>query len=691
MSEQATVPVPAEEPKIEAQAVEPTTLATEETKPVEATPAVASSEEVPPVIAAEEKPAETAVAKDASVEPITSGVLGYKAPGLLKYGQPPCCDLGSSDHYIRHLKSSKRYFWLGNEPISTQHLSHYLRGTEAKIAHPVAAWSSQTGKGLLFLVKTEAEKNHPQDVLPLADATDVHKSAAQEFSFKIHGEKHTFKAANDAERNGWFVAIEEAVKEAKASKDGIRRSDGYQDTVKHLGMHHFHNETWKPAALAGGIAAGGAAATTIAAKKEEHHESATEPAEPAARVNSTRSVSSSDDAAKRDKNDAKKSRSVSRGKRASIFGSLLGKKEDKEVKKDEEKAEEKPATEGHVADAALTGGAATTVALKDKHEETQPEPVTTAAPAAPIAPIVAPETSEEIKEDAPVSPKPSKRNSFFGSFYQKVRSPTQEKKESEVAPIVPPKDEAPVLAEPVAPVINEPTEAPAMSAVKPTEPSTEAIKTEEAEIPATAATTPVVAEEKKEVKAETPKKEKESFLGNLLSKARAKSPAAGKRETKESSAVEAPAVPPKDEPVLEETKAESSLPSAAPATEHVPAPIAGDAEMSGATAVDASEVKATTPKESRRKSLFSGNMFRRPSQAIRRATDTKETEKENATTLKAEETPAETATDVAAPATAAQTAVETEGKPSETIGDVPAEAISVGQPQETHTTVSATA
>lgn len=666
MSEQATVPVPAEEPKIEAQAVEPTTLATEETKPVEATPAVASSEEVPPVIAAEEKPAETAVAKDASVEPITSGVLGYKAPGLLK-----------------HLKSSKRYFWLGNEPISTQHLSHYLRGTEAKIAHPVAAWSSQTGKGLLFLVKTEAEKNHPQDVLPLADATDVHKSAAQEFSFKIHGEKHTFKAANDAERNGWFVAIEEAVKEAKASKDGIRRSDGYQDTVKHLG---------KPAALAGGIAAGGAAATTIAAKKEEHHESATEPAEPAARVNSTRSVSSSDDAAKRDKNDAKKSRSVSRGKRASIFGSLLGKKEDKEVKKDEEKAEEKPATEGHVADAALTGGAATTaVALKDKHEETQPEPVTTAAPAAPIAPIVAPETSEEIKEDAPVSPKPSKRNSFFGSFYQKVRSPTQEKKESEVAPIVPPKDEAPVLAEPVAPVINEPTEAPAMSAVKPTEPSTEAIKTEEAEIPATAATTPVVAEEKKEVKAETPKKEKESFLGNLLSKARAKSPAAGKRETKESSAVEAPAVPPKDEPVLEETKAESSLPSAAPATEHVPAPIAGDAEMSGATAVDASEVKATTPKESRRKSLFSGNMFRRPSQAIRRATDTKETEKENATTLKAEETPAETATDVAAPATAAQTAVETEGKPSETIGDVPAEAISVGQPQETHTTVSATA
>ena len=135
----------------------------------------------------------------------------------------------------RQFKFSKRYFWFGNEAVSHEHLSNYLRGTEPKIAQQNAAWSSHTGKGLLYMTKTEAEKSHPQEIISLADATDLVKNAHDEFSFKIHGEKHTFKATNDTERDAWYVAIEKAIPEAKESKETVHGSDKYQETIKHLG------------------------------------------------------------------------------------------------------------------------------------------------------------------------------------------------------------------------------------------------------------------------------------------------------------------------------------------------------------------------------------------------------------------------------------------------------------------------
>lgn len=62
---------------------------------------------------------------------------------------------------------SKKYFWLGEEAVPTQSLSHYLRGEKAEVAHPTAAWSSQTGKGLLYFVKHADEKATPAGVLNL--------------------------------------------------------------------------------------------------------------------------------------------------------------------------------------------------------------------------------------------------------------------------------------------------------------------------------------------------------------------------------------------------------------------------------------------------------------------------------------------------------------------------------------------
>jgi len=85
------------------------------------------------------------------------------------------------------------------------------------------------------MTKTEAEKSHPQEIISLADVTDLVKNAHDEFSFKIHGEKHTFKATNDTERDAWYVAIEKAVPEAKESKETVHGSEKYQETIKHLG------------------------------------------------------------------------------------------------------------------------------------------------------------------------------------------------------------------------------------------------------------------------------------------------------------------------------------------------------------------------------------------------------------------------------------------------------------------------
>lgn len=74
---------------------------------------------------------------------------------------------GKTDSYRSAFRFSKKYFWFGEEAVPTQSLSHYLRGEKAEVAHPTAAWSSQTGKGLLYFVKHADEKATPAGVLNL--------------------------------------------------------------------------------------------------------------------------------------------------------------------------------------------------------------------------------------------------------------------------------------------------------------------------------------------------------------------------------------------------------------------------------------------------------------------------------------------------------------------------------------------
>jgi hypothetical protein len=64
-------------------------------------------------------------------------------------------------------RSSKKYFWLGEEAVPAANLREYLRGEKPEVAHSVAAWSTQTGKGLLYFVKHADNKEHPAGVLNL--------------------------------------------------------------------------------------------------------------------------------------------------------------------------------------------------------------------------------------------------------------------------------------------------------------------------------------------------------------------------------------------------------------------------------------------------------------------------------------------------------------------------------------------
>lgn len=202
----------------------------------------------------------------------------------------------------------------------------------------------------------------------------------------------------------------------------------------------------------------------------------------------------------------------------------------------------------------------------------KPAEETTAEPVVPV--VAAP--AEEVKVDetaAPATaekPKPQKRGSIFGSFVEKLKSPTTEKKEHEAGL--------------------------ASTPVKENETAAEAKPLEEAQVgapvvaePAVVATEPAKTEE---AKVSTPSKEKDHFkFGKFFgSKDRAKSPA---REPKVDAAA----------PQIADTNAPAT---AEPVQAVEPAPIAE-------TKVEPT-AETEAPKQDKRKSFF-GNLGRSLSKA----------------------------------------------------------------------------
>lgn len=452
----------------------------------------------------------------------------------------------------------------------------------------------------------------------------------------------------------------------------------------------------KPTALAGAASSTPKKSTDVAPKLAEGEAApATEATEETVAAPArTGSASSSSDEDKKKKK-AAKSRSASRGKRTSIFGGLLGKKDKAEEKieekkaekeeKKEEKAEEKAEKEeaAPAVEPVAEGRFMSTVRLSVSLTELAPAAVVAAPVITSDVPAVEPKVEEtpavveekKVEEKKAEKPKPTKRASIFGNFVEKLKSPTSEKKEADLVPAVPAKDtevsaEAPKLEEP-ATTETAPVLPPVETGVAPAETATEAPKVEE-----TKATTI------------SPAKEKKSFsFGKFVggNKEKVKSPATEKT----------PELPKTEEtPKVEETPAVGAPAAVEPVTE------ATKEEAKEETATEAAPTTAPVPKK--RGSIFGGLSSKKEGddkarsgfgglfRAASKAGKPKEKKEK-------EITPAAKVEEVAEPTEETTPAVEEKkeepvvaAEPT-TIGDVVPEAVSVGQDTKSTPQVSATA
>ncbi|KAF3049862.1 hypothetical protein E8E11_009587 [Didymella keratinophila] len=570
------------------------------------------------------------------VEPIYSGALGYKAPGLKNA-----------------FRFAKKYFWFGEEAIPASSLAEYLRGEKPEVAHPTAAWSSQTGKGLLFFVKHADKKESPAGVLNLAYATDLVKDGTIAFAFKIHGHKHTFEAQTLTERDGWFVAVEKAIAEAKEAKEGIESSEAYKEEKTKLS---------KPAALAGATAAAVAPKKSVdATRPAETEATTTAEATGPVRAGSSSSSSSSDAEKKNKKKAAKsKSRSVSR-KRASIFGGLLGKKDKTEEPVAEPEVKKEESVAPQIGETTTAPVITSDIPATGDELKTEATPAPVAAETATPAPVET-ETAAPVVASTPIEkddktvekPKPTKRGSIFGSFFEKVKSPSHEKKEADLIPAVEKKEETAAVSEVAKPAEETPAVAPVA------ETTTEAPLTEaKLDAPKTEAVKPV-----------TPVKEKEHFsFGKFF----------GNKEKAKSPAVETP-------PTLTKTDEAPKLEEpSAPVVANGVEPAVPVAETSAAPVEEKKE--ETLPKKEKRSSIF-GSLAR----TVSKAGGKKEPKEKKEAPATVQES-AEPADKVETPVVAEEKKEETPVVPAQqsTIGDVTPESVNVGEAPKSSAPVATTA
>ncbi|KIW67434.1 hypothetical protein PV04_06690 [Phialophora macrospora] len=471
-------------------------MSVEAPKPVEETPVVETSKALPeqpeastaPASATAAAPAETTETTPAAVEeptvaaaapedakkdeavvdivPASEGVLGYKEPTFFK-----------KFIYTKH------YFWLQEEPSTAESLTNFMRSDKGDTKHSDAAWARETGKGLLFYSKRAEDKATPAGIINLTEASVVTKEGFNQFSFKAGAHQHRFEAATSKERDSWVLAVEKIIEDTKGLKDEITGRDSYKKNVE---------EYSKPA-----FSSAAAAVKTPRSKSKEPKKSvdAATAAEAAAAT-----TSDTEEAVKPSNTERSQSR-----KRGSIFGSLLGKKDEHAEKKEEKAEAKKEVKEEKKAEAAEKKDEA-----KETNEASKAVDATEAAAAAAVpAAVVASDKKEEKEDSSPVEKK-GKRGSVFGSLFKnRISSPTAEKSEKEAVATsdVPPVSEtAPKLEEPIE---NKPIDTAAVTAP---------VDTPATEEPAVAETS-------------APKTDKKGGLLGFIKKTEAK--LEGKKEVKE--------------------------------------------------------------------------------------------------------------------------------------------------------------
>jgi len=66
----------------------------------------------------------------------------------------------------RNLIYSKTFFWFGSEPVDVKSVSSFKADKVADVAHHVASWAAETGKGLLFYSE-KGDKAAPHGAIQL--------------------------------------------------------------------------------------------------------------------------------------------------------------------------------------------------------------------------------------------------------------------------------------------------------------------------------------------------------------------------------------------------------------------------------------------------------------------------------------------------------------------------------------------
>ncbi|KAK4204030.1 Pleckstrin homology domain-containing protein [Triangularia verruculosa] len=454
--EVAATPAPVAEPVVETKPAEatPTVAEVSETAPaVEATPAAATETEVAaeaPAAEAEAEEAKKEEEEEEEAKPVEEGHLEHKGQGA---------------NFPKNFLYTKTLFWFGSEPVNVKEIASFKAEKTADVAHHVTSWAAETGKGLLFYSE-KGDKAAPNGAIQLAEATEPVVDGANKFHFTSKGHKHTFKAAATSDRDNWVAQLKVKIAEAKELAATVTESETYKKTLESLKPAPVKKEekAAEPAAEAAPVASTEEAAAAVAEAPVEAAavETPQEEAKEEEKAEKTEEV----------KKEEPKRRSASR-KRTSIFGSLLGKKEEKKVAEPTVEtpatAEEPAATEAAASTETPAAEAVPAVEAAPVAETTEAAPATTDVATTEAKPEEkAEEKKDEVAETRPAAP--TKRSSIFGSlpFGKKKAAPAAETPVKEVpaateavaetAPVIPAVETTEPLSAEVSSPANVPTE-----------------------------------------------------------------------------------------------------------------------------------------------------------------------------------------------------------------------------------------
>lgn len=76
--------------------------------------------------------------------------------------------------FCRKFFFTKHYFWLSDEPLTSESLASFLRSEKPEGKHSTAAWARETGKGLLFFAKRVEDKASPVGIINLVSTILSH-------------------------------------------------------------------------------------------------------------------------------------------------------------------------------------------------------------------------------------------------------------------------------------------------------------------------------------------------------------------------------------------------------------------------------------------------------------------------------------------------------------------------------------